>query len=98
MTKILRIDDIGASTKQFEQYGRQDFGRLHFPWANYFFLKRTWPFKKWGPYKELTAEEWRKYVEIFKYLNIKPVVAINAAWVEKDSQLVPFPQKFPAEA
>lgn len=94
----VRIDDIGASTKQFEQYGRQDFGPLHFPWANYLFLKRMWPFKKWGPYAELTAQEWTAYLEIFRNFDIKPIVAITASWVEKDSRLTPFPDKWPEEA
>ena len=96
--KTLRIDDIGASTKQFEQYGRQDFGWLHFPWANYSFLKRTWPFKKWGPYQELTTKEWTNYISIFRHFDIKPIVAITASWVDKNSQLTPFPEKFPEEA
>lgn len=96
--KKLRIDDIGASSKQFEQYGRQDFGWLHFPWANYLFLKRIWPFKKWGPYSELTAEEWIVYISIFRHLDIKPILAITATWVEEDSRLTPFPEKFPEEA
>lgn len=94
----IRIDDIGASTKQFEQYGRQDFGPLHFPWANYLFLKRMWPFKKWGPYAELTSKEWAEYLETFKHLNIRPLVAITASWVEKDSRLTSFPDKWPEEA
>ncbi len=60
MEKItFRIDDIGASTKQFEQYGRWKF-------ANFWFLKRIWPFKKWGPYQELTDKEWQEILAVFK--------------------------------
>ncbi len=91
MNKIFRIDDIGASTKQFEQYGRWKIG-------NFWFLKTIWPFKKWGPYKELSALEWEKILKIFEQKNIKPIVAITATWVEKDNSLTPFPQKFPEEA
>lgn len=89
--KIFRIDDIGASTKQFEQYGRFKIG-------NFWFLKKIWPFKKWGPYGELTEKEWKKFLEIFGKKNIKPIIAITATWVEKDNFLTPFPQKFPEEA
>ncbi|MDD5433718.1 MAG: polysaccharide deacetylase family protein [Candidatus Pacebacteria bacterium] len=89
--KIFRIDDVGASTKQFEQYGKWKIG-------NFWFLKRSWPFKKWGPYKELTANEWENVFEVFEKNNIKSMVAITASWVEKDSSLTPFPQKFPEQA
>lgn len=89
--KIFRIDDIGASTKQFEQYGKWKIG-------NFWFLKRVWPFKKWAPYKELTDKEWENILEIFEQNNIKPIIAITACWVEKDNSLTPFPQKFPEQA
>ncbi|MEK7103998.1 MAG: DUF2334 domain-containing protein [Patescibacteria group bacterium] len=88
---IFRIDDIGASTKKFEQYG-------HWKIGNFWFFKKIWPFKKWGPYKELTAKEWKIFLEIFEQNNIKPIIAITAAWVERDSNLIPFPEKFPEEA
>lgn len=91
MQNIIRIDDIGASTKQFEQYGRWQIG-------NFWFLKRIWPFKKWGPYQELTASEWRKLLDAFEQNNIKPIVAITACWVEKNNTLTPFPKRFPNEA
>ncbi len=92
MEKIVyRIDDIGASTKQFEQYGRWKIG-------NFWFLKRIWPFKKWGPYYELTAEEWEKILQVFKERGIVPIVAITATWVEKGGTLTPFPEKFPKQA
>ena len=88
---IFRIDDIGASTKQFEQYSR-------YRWANYGFLKRLPGLRAWGVYQELTAAEWEKFLKIFKNHNIKPLIAVTAAWVEKDSSLTPFPSKFPDEA
>ncbi len=88
---IFRIDDIGASTKQFEQYGKWKIG-------NFWFLKTIWPFKKWGPYGELIAKEWERVLEVFEQKNIKPIVAITACWVEKDNTLTPFSQKFPEEA
>ena len=88
---IFRIDDIGASTKQFEQYSKHK-------WANFWFLKRMPYLKAWGPYKEVSAKEWTNIIEIFKNNNIKPIIAITATWVEKDSSLTPFPIKFPEEA
>ena len=88
---IFRIDDIGASSKEFEQYGKWKIG-------NFWFLKRVKPFKKWGHYKELTKQEWVSFLAVFEQNNIKLTIAITAAWVEKDSSLTPFPQKFPEEA
>jgi len=88
---IFRIDDIGASTKKFEQYSKIKLG-------NFWFLKRIWPFKDMGPYQELTAAEWEIFLNIFSKNNIKPIISITASWVEKDSSLTPFPKKFPSEA
>lgn len=98
-----RIDDIGASTKYYNQHGKSifkfhDIPFFYFPLANFWFFKRIWPFKKWAKYNELTAGEWEIFLEIFKKNNIKPIIAITACWVEKDSSLTPFPEKFPEEA
>lgn len=98
-----RIDDIGASTKHFEQHGRKwfsVFGKkvIYFPLANVWFFKRIWPFRRWGKYDELTVSEWQIFLEIFLKHNIVPIIAITATWVEKDSTLTPFPQKFPEQA
>jgi len=88
---IFRIDDVGASTKQFEQYSR-------FKWANFSFLKRLPGLKAWGPYQELNVKKWEEILNIFQIHKIKPIIAITATWVEKDSSLTPFPKKFPVEA
>ncbi len=101
--KNVRIDDIGASTKHFNQWGKKRFSYrgwtyFYFPWANYWFLKRIWPFKGWAKYDELTADEWQKYLKIFEGNGIKPMVAITASWVDEKSNLIPFPIKFPGEA
>lgn len=95
-----RIDDIGASTKHFNQYGRKKFyhrGKpyFYFPLANLWFFKRIWPFKMWGKYNELTAPEWQACIEVFLSHGIRPIIAITAAWVDEQSQLIPFPIKFP---
>lgn len=101
--KQWRIDDIGASTKYYNQWGKKRFSwrgitYFYFPWANYFFLKRHWPFKGWAKYEELTVEEWEQYLKIFEKNGIKPMIAITASWVDEKSNLIPFPEKFPAEA
>lgn len=101
--KQWRIDDIGASTKYYNQWGKKRFSwrgitYFYFPWANYGPLKRHWPFRGWARYEELTAEEWQKYLRIFEDNHIKPIVAVTATWVDEKSNLIPFPEKFPAEA
>ncbi len=100
---IFRIDDIGASAKHFEQHGEmwfKLFGKkiICFPFADFWFLKRIWPFKRWAKYDELTIEEWKIFLDIFEKNNIVPIVAVTACWVDKKSNLIPFPQKFPEEA
>jgi len=87
----LRIDDIGASTKQFEVYSKIRFG-------NILFLKYLKPFKAWGPYPEMTIEMWNRILEIIDQHNAFLTVGVTANWVEEDSTLVPFPEKFPNEA
>ncbi len=101
--RLFRIDDIGASTKHFNQHAKKRirlFGRIPFyvPFANIWFLKRIEPFRGWAKYDELTAGEWRAFLEIFKRHGIIPIIAVTACWVERNGTLVPFPQKFPEEA
>lgn len=101
--KIIRIDDIGAAAKEFEQHGRKWFklfGKkiIYFPFANFWFFKRIKPFKRWAKYEELTAEEWKTFLKIFQENDIVPTIAITACWVDKNSKLIPFPEKFPEEA
>ncbi|MBI4256902.1 DUF2334 domain-containing protein [Candidatus Uhrbacteria bacterium] len=91
---IFRIDDIGASTKAFEQYGNRWFR----PFSNFGPLKRIPPFRMWGPYQELTADQWLVFLQIFREHHIVPIIAITATWVDENSHLIPFPEKFPDEA
>ena len=94
MKKIfLRIDDIGASTKRYEIYSKFGFGI-----GNILFLKYIKPFKAWGPYRELKADDWKKVFDILSSLNAKLTVGVTATWVEKDGTLVPFPDKYPAQS
>lgn len=98
-----RIDDIGASTKQLNQYGktriyRDGKLRLYFPFANFWFFKRIEPFRQWAPYEEVGAPVWSKVISLFQSYKIVPIVAITACWVEPDGTQVPFPIKFPEQA
>jgi len=94
MKKIaFRMDDIGASSKIYEVYGK---GLPIF--CNFLFLKYIKPFKKWGRYNEITAETWREIFKLLRNYNIRMTLAITAGWVERDNQITPFPEKFPKQA
>jgi hypothetical protein len=102
-TPTFRIDDIGASTKHFNQYGKHwiRFGgrkMIPVPFANFWFFKRLPGIRRWGRYDELTVAEWQKLLSLFKQANIVPIIAVTATWVERDGTLTPFPEKFPEEA
>lgn len=88
---IFRIDDVGASSKQFEVYSNLFLG-------NFLFLKYLPTFAAWGPYHELEYTTWVKICEILQKYRAKVTVAITASWVEKDSRLIPFPKKLPSQA
>ena len=87
----LRMDDVGASSKQFEVYSRN---RL----ANLFCLKYTERFRAWGPYEEMTPSQWMHVFEILDRFKACLTVGVTAAWVEEDNVLVPFPEKYSAVA
>lgn len=98
---ILRIDDIGAASKYNEQYGRalRLAGKtIPFPVSHVGPLKRLPPFRGWGPYREMSPEEWEQTFELLATYGAHLTVCITAAWVEDDNSLTPFPQKFPAQA
>ncbi len=99
----IRIDDIGASTKHFNQHGKKVFRYkgipfFYFPFANIGFFKRIWPFRGWAKYDELTVEEWQNILVVCEQQRVQPIVAITATWVDEHSRLIPFPEKFPEEA
>lgn len=103
MSTLYRIDDIGASTKHFNQHGKKWFSLfgkkvIYFPFANFWFFKIIPPFRKWAKYDEVTADEWKTFLEIFEQNNIVPIIAITASWVDEKSNLTPFPEKFPNQA
>ena len=88
---ILRMDDVGACTKKYEVYSKYRIG-------NILFLKYLKPFKAWGPYKELTEDEWEQIFLILSKYNAKITVGITATWVDEKNQLIPFHKRFPNQA
>ena len=63
-----------------------------------FFLKYLPWFKAWGPYDEMNDAQWQKVLDLLIKYSAKLTVGITASWVDKDGDLVPFPEKFPAQA
>ena len=88
---VLRMDDVGASSKKFNVYSKSRIG-------NFLFLKRIKPFKAWGPYDEISKNQWKEIIECLEKHNFKLTVAVTAAWVDEKSNLIPFPEKFPNQA
>jgi len=95
----LRLDDVGASSKKFEVYSNKSwqFGPIRVS-ANLLFLKYLPAYKSWGPYRELSAADWLEILELLETFGAKLTVAVTAAWVEAEDNLIPFPEKFPEEA
>lgn len=94
----LRLDDVGAGSKQHERYGRS-FGFAPVGWVtNLFFLKSLGPLRGWGPYREMTAAEWLAVYRLLEEHDAAMTVAVTATWVTGDARLVPFPDRFPDEA
>lgn len=89
-----RMDDIFASSKQFEVYGREDMPVF----SNLLFMKYLPGFRKRLPYREISVNEWKNIFDILKISQARLTIGITAAWVEKKSTLVPFFKKFPEEA
>ena len=95
----LRLDDVGACSKRYEVYSDRSWGwkalRVS---ANWLFLKYLPPFKKWGPYREMTMQEWYAIYDLLEKYGAKLTVAVTAAWAESEERLIPFPLRFPEEA
>ncbi len=89
----LRMDDVGASSKQYEIYSKKLFGM-----GNFLFLKRLKWLKAWGVYREMTEQEWIKVFDLLDKYKAKLTVGITACWVEYDGTLTSFPKKYPEEA
>ncbi len=91
--KALRMDDVGASSKLYEIYSKKFYGL-----GNFWFLKQLKPFAAWGPYEEMSCQEWEEVLAIIEKYSAKLTVGITACWVEYDGTLTPFPVKFPEQA
>ena len=87
----LRMDDVGASTKKYEQYSK-------YPFCNLLFLKRLKKFKAWGIYEEMDINQWEKVFNLLIKYNAILNLAITATWVEYSGKLIPFHKKFPKQA
>ncbi len=99
----LRIDDIFASTKQFEVYGKETvrLGGKTIPisfLSNFLFLKYSPGLKKRLPYREMTVAEWKQVFAILKRHDAKLTIGITAVWVEKNGSLKPFFVKYPGQS
>ncbi|MBI4349125.1 MAG: polysaccharide deacetylase family protein [Elusimicrobia bacterium] len=95
----LRLDDVGASSKRYEVYARA----LPLPGrvahvGDLLFFKFLPPLRAWGPYRELQADEWKRILEILDREGARMTVAVTAAWVTWSGDLIPFPERFPAQA
>jgi peptidoglycan/xylan/chitin deacetylase (PgdA/CDA1 family) len=88
---ILRMDDVGASSKKYEVYSKIFFG-------NFLFLKYFKPFKAMGPYNELSDKHWDEILNILKNFNAKLTIGLTAGWVDKKNDIIPFNEKFPKQA
>jgi len=96
------MDDIGASTKIYNQYGKTHwkvFGKnlpLSF-FANWLFFKRIKPFAKWAIYNELNEEDWKKIFFCLRRNNANMTIGITAAWAISEFNIISFDQKFPRQ-
>ena len=88
---MVRLDDVGASSKQFEWWSRHR-------WANVWPLHHRRLFGAWGPYRELNATELEIMLCRVAELNGTITLAITAFWCEADARLIPYSVKFPAQA
>jgi len=95
----LRLDDVGASTKQYMVYSRRRFGIGRYAISgNWLFLKYLPGIKAWGPYRELSAKDWWCICDLLASSSAKLTVAVTAAWAENEDVLIPFPERFPDQA
>ncbi|MCW5873845.1 MAG: polysaccharide deacetylase family protein [Anaerolineales bacterium] len=96
----LRMDDVGASSKRYEVYSKTHWrlGRFNVFSGDWLFFKYIPPFRAWGPYRELSPREWFSIFGLLEQRQWKLTVGVTAAWASGESDLIPFPVKFPAEA
>jgi hypothetical protein len=91
--KIIRIDDIGASTKQFERHSTKFKGLI-----NVGPLKNRQFFGDWGPYDEITPSilgEFIRFVKSDQFSNPVVILGITASYVNYDGSLITFDKYAP---
>src|SRR5262249_58084816 len=79
----LRLDDVGAASKQHEVYGitRIPLGPVALPFpGNLLFLKYVPPIKRWAPYAELSAAQWEEILTTLAATGARLTVAVTAGW------------------
>lgn len=86
---MLRMDDVGASSKEFCIYSNKFMGL-----GNFLFLKYLPHFKAWGRYRELLVEDWDLMFDLLSANQAVLTVAVTACWVESDGKLTPVYNKF----
>ena len=83
VAQALRLDDVGAASKQHEVYGvtRIKLGPLALPFpGNFLFLKYLPLVKRWGPYRELTAPEWERVLSPWLKLCSRTIGEATGKW------------------
>ena len=100
---FLRIDDIGASSKEYEYYGKTSFNFLNKNWplpelfTNFLFMKKFPLWSGWARYSELSVNEWESILDFLSKNKLILNVAITACWVNKENKLIRFDKKFPLQ-
>ena len=100
--KYLRIDDVGASSKRYEIYGKNSIkiNKRYYRFApsfltNFLFIKRLPFISGWGIYKEMNKTQWENTLNFLQKNKIVLNIAVTACWVEKDGSLTRFNNRFP---
>ena len=95
----LRLDDPGASSKRYEVYSNWNLscGPIKVS-GNWLFLKYLQPFRAWGPYREITPNEWCSIIDILDSRGAKLTVGVTAAWARSEQIQIPFDEMFPEQA
>ncbi len=95
----LRMDDIGSSSKKYEVYSNKflRLGKVRIS-GNVLCLKYMPPFRAWGPYRELSPDEWYSILGLLRNHKAKLTIGVTAAWVKSEKELIVFPERFPQQA
>ena len=88
---MIRIDDLGASSKVYERWS-------HKRWANVHPLHHRRLFGVWGPYRELKPDELEHIFSVVANAHRTICVALTAYWVKRNGSLMSYNRKFPGQA